>query len=130
MRGGDYEHSYVDDFVYKIPEDLVEKLQIPRWQYQQCLGLNEKPEDKIIETLTVDDLYCQYCETWQFDIPGFPSYDSEAKLKCEVTVVEKKSRFENPIESIEYKEFREKAKNKTNLKKIQKLILKNSKVKI
>lgn len=93
MKGD--EPSYVDETVYEIPAEWVERLEKPRWKCQQCGALNEAHE-----VASADDLYCHACETWQCDIPDTPTYDPEAVLKRE-KYVEAKSRFENPITPIE-----------------------------
>jgi ssDNA-binding Zn-finger/Zn-ribbon topoisomerase 1 len=102
------ENLYVDETIYEIPSEWVETLQIPRWKCQQCGRLNEKPSDKELGSLTVDDLYCKHCETWQCDIPGTPAYDPNAKLRREAREVEERSRWENPVSPIELKQDKEK----------------------
>lgn len=97
------EKTYVDETVYEIPAELVPSLGQPRWKCQHCGGLNEKPSAQELQNLTVDDLYCQHCETWQCDIPGTPSYNPNAALE-RLKQAEKKSRFENPIIPVELKE--------------------------
>jgi hypothetical protein len=106
------ENSYVDDSIYEIPAELVERLQTPRWQCQQCHGLNEKPSDKEMGDLKVDDLYCPHCDTWQCDIEGTPGFDPTAKLRREAKEVESKTRWENPIVPIELKEDQQKFEEK------------------
>jgi hypothetical protein len=104
IRGNGTEHEYVDNSVYSIPTDKIELLQTPRWKCQECGGLNLLDDNIDRFNLTVDDLCCSHCETWQCDIPGSPNYDANAKVRRESIVVEEKSRWENPIIPIELKD--------------------------
>ena len=75
----------------------------------------KKPSEEELKDLTIDDLYCQSCETWQCDIPGTPNYNPNAALE-RYKKVEKKSRWENPIAPIELQEDKENLseKNESN----------------
>ncbi|GEM_PF-5645208 len=118
------ENTYVDETVYEIPSEWISFLEKPRWKCQQCGALNEKPSAQELQNLTVDDLYCKHCQTWQCDIEGTPSYDPDAVLKREQNI-EKKSRWENPIIPVELKEDQENFQEKYTSEKPKLSLMKN-----